>query len=190
MKSCSTCRREKPEAEFHRRRSSPDGLTNQCKSCSAAAKKAHYAENRDLMRSRARESRKRNPQGCQQRDKRYYETHRDAVLSKNVRWAEQNPSAALAARQRHKAWKGFGLTEHFTAAEWDDLCARFGNRCLRCGKAECTVDHIIPLSKGGPNTIDNIQPLCNPCNASKSDKVIDFRCQTTEQVSTQSSLVA
>ena len=32
-----------------------------------------------------------------------------------------------------------------------------------------TFDHVMPKSKGGPNTLDNAQTLCYPCNQEKSD---------------------
>lgn len=34
-----------------------------------------------------------------------------------------------------------------------------------------TRDHIIPLSKGGPNTLDNLQTMCVRCNGKKADKI-------------------
>lgn len=35
-----------------------------------------------------------------------------------------------------------------------------------------TKDHIIPKSKGGMKTLDNLQPMCAPCNIKKADKII------------------
>ena len=37
-----------------------------------------------------------------------------------------------------------------------------------------TIDHIIPLNKGGKTIPENLQVLCRKCNASKSDKVMDI----------------
>lgn len=51
-----------------------------------------------------------------------------------------------------------------------------GNSCLKCGsKYKLSLDHIIPISKGGKNCIENLQPLCKNCNSSKGSKIIDYR---------------
>ena len=67
----------------------------------------------------------------------------------------------------------------YTANEWLEIKHKYDNKCLSCGRAEpevkITPDHVIPLSKGGNNTIDNIQPLCWGCNAAKQDRIKDYR---------------
>ncbi|MCA1716250.1 MAG: HNH endonuclease [Actinobacteria bacterium] len=52
--------------------------------------------------------------------------------------------------------------------------------CLCCGDGEAllTPDHVVPLSLGGSNLTENIQPLCVNCNSWKNVKVIDYRLQT------------
>lgn len=50
-----------------------------------------------------------------------------------------------------------------------------GNQCVYCGRNANTVDHIIPISKGGKNEYDNLVPCCKSCNSSKKDKdLVDF----------------
>jgi len=68
---------------------------------------------------------------------------------------------------------------NFTDKEWAEVKAKFSNTCLRCNKREprivLTADHVIPLSLGGSNTIDNIQPLCKSCNSVKRCDTTDYR---------------
>lgn len=45
---------------------------------------------------------------------------------------------------------------------------RDGYACVTCGATETlSLDHIKPWSLGGPDTIDNLQTMCRPCNSSK-----------------------
>lgn len=50
---------------------------------------------------------------------------------------------------------------------------RDGGACIQCGYAGEYIeyDHRIPRSKGGQNTVDNIQLLCRKCNLKKSDRI-------------------
>ena len=42
---------------------------------------------------------------------------------------------------------------------------------VKGGERLMTMDHVIPKSKGGKNTLENSQTLCVNCNQSKGDKI-------------------
>jgi 5-methylcytosine-specific restriction endonuclease McrA len=50
-----------------------------------------------------------------------------------------------------------------------------GIECYWCGIItkgdDITVDHYVPINKGGTHTWDNIVPACRKCNSSKGDKL-------------------
>ena len=49
---------------------------------------------------------------------------------------------------------------------------KHGEVCVKCGGTDnIQIDHIVPVAKGGENSIDNYQPLCKSCNASKGASV-------------------
>jgi 5-methylcytosine-specific restriction endonuclease McrA len=48
---------------------------------------------------------------------------------------------------------------------------------LRCGATGVVLgaDHIVPLTSGGSDDVDNIQPVCEVCDRSKLVKIINYR---------------
>ena len=58
----------------------------------------------------------------------------------------------------------------------EEVFARDGNACLKCGALESlSLDHIQPLGLGGDNSINNLQTLCTSCNSSKGNTTKDYR---------------
>ena len=50
--------------------------------------------------------------------------------------------------------------------------ARDHGRCQYCGKQAESIDHVIPRSKGGPHTWDNVVACCRRCNTYKGDRML------------------
>lgn len=53
------------------------------------------------------------------------------------------------------------------------VLARDNFRCVYCGEAdaEMHIDHVVPISRGGSNEVDNLVAACAACNSSKGDKL-------------------
>ncbi len=52
------------------------------------------------------------------------------------------------------------------------IFARDGHRCQYCGGAAESIDHVIPRSRGGGHTWDNVVAACRPCNVRKRDRLL------------------
>lgn len=53
---------------------------------------------------------------------------------------------------------------------------RDGNKCNYCGSVDMLeIDHIIPISRGGNSTEDNLQVLCKSCNSAKSNHIVNHK---------------
>jgi len=65
--------------------------------------------------------------------------------------------------------------------------ARDGGRCVYCSAAATSLDHVVPRSRGGPHTWDNVVSACGRCNHVKADRVLadlGWRLRTTPRAPT------
>jgi 5-methylcytosine-specific restriction endonuclease McrA len=141
--------------------------------------------NKQRKRERRKEYYRNNPE-AQERDRRAVREHQRAHPEKQRererKWIKANPDKKRAAVHRRRA-REQAAEGSFTDAEWSALKAFYNHACLCCGKREpeirLTVDHVIPLEKGGSNFISNIQPLCASCNSAKGANSTDYRHRST-----------
>ncbi len=109
------------------------------------------------------------------------ERNRLRVRARSLEWKRAHPETARQCEARYSAKRRsqIGKAGKITAAEWTALVASFGYRCLRCGRQPpaitLSMDHVVPLAKGGLHEIGNIQPLCRSCNSRKHTTIVDYR---------------
>jgi 5-methylcytosine-specific restriction endonuclease McrA len=136
--------------------------------------RANYQKSAEQHRAQKREYRKAHPELISERSRRYRESHPERL---KVFYAT-NPGYVTVQSSKRRAYKK-QVEGSYKLEEWIELKARYRYMCLCCGRSEPEIkleaDHVIPLSKGGFNNIDNIQPLCRSCNSHKHNKIIDYR---------------
>ena len=164
-------------------------------------KQQHHRNNKKAIAKRDRERYLASPETKLKPSRSYHDTHREAIRAQQRQYYRENverikayqrehhseyckahPDVITTNRRRYRA-RRFGAEGSHTEAEWLMLKEQYSCRCLSCGKPEVerplTRDHVIPLSKGGNDAIDNIQPLCLPCNSRKGTKATDYRQAST-----------
>jgi 5-methylcytosine-specific restriction endonuclease McrA len=184
LKRCPECHETKAVTEFYKDRLAYDGLNQHCKACVAVRNKAYYATHQEQEHARYVEhgEEKRAKAGI------YRITHRTQMQAGRDATAEHkraksrdyyvmHPETALKSCRARRARKA-AVGGTISIAEWNELVWAFGNRCLCCGTRDkpLAMDHVIPLSKGGPHVIANVQPLCQTCNNRKGVREVDYRC--------------
>ncbi len=50
--------------------------------------------------------------------------------------------------------------------------ARDGGRCVYCGAPATSLDHVVPKSRGGAHSWDNVVSACGRCNHVKADRAV------------------
>jgi 5-methylcytosine-specific restriction endonuclease McrA len=126
------------------------------------------------------------------RSKEWAAANHERVAANGRRWLKENRERARAywrkysktphGRLRHRIQESKrralmrGVECTFKPAQWDVIVKAWG-RCAYCGATGCklTIDHVIPISKGGVHAAHNVVPACKPCNDSKKDSILPKR---------------
>lgn len=153
--------------------------------------KRSYYRNREEKIKRVIEWSKKNPERHNYFVDLWHRKNKDKVNSSNKKYRENNPEKVREITRNYRTKHPEKNTQYnenrrsrkisnggsISDKEWVSIKIKYGNICLCCGRndVKLTMDHIVPLSKGGLHSPDNIQPLCGRCNSRKHNKTIDYR---------------
>ena len=165
-KKCTKCGETKDLTEFNKDKSRKNGRTPSCKEC----RKQYYQANRERFAERKKQYHQENREQILEYQKQYRKANREKLTKQKKQYYQENPEKLRTRNQRRRALK-LNASGNATAA---DIQARFdyyGNRCYYCGcDGKMTIEHRIPLSRGGTHHPANIVPACDWCNKSKGTK--------------------
>lgn len=157
-KRCPKCKQVLPIESFWLASSEKDGHQRYCKACKRVQNKSWHVSRLAIM-----------SQGRRARYLRKWAIEREQAKA----WRRRNPLAYLSHMRTYQARKRGATAEAVSyAAIWE----RDGGICYLCScpvdRTDVHFDHVIPLSKGGPHTADNIRVTHAWCNLRKSAKLL------------------
>lgn len=164
-----------------------------CTSCHGKNTAAWSAKNKDAHRQMQADWALKNKEHVKARRKAN-DDHVGKYLNRK-RWESENPEKVALARARSTKlaapYARFNIAKRraciyanaqgrpqsvkgLTRTEKDLMLSRMDDGCAYCGTTDLlTVDHKIPLSRGGHHEISNLQWLCRHHNAQKHSKTHD-----------------
>lgn len=185
MKQCSKCGQAQPLENFYFRKSSKDGYHQQCKKCLLKQVSNNYFANSELAKNRSKKWRKDNSEHKKNVDKNWREKNKDYVLLKNaewrkdnkeqhrqnaINWSKNNPDKCKESNAKRRQNKTTNGTYAISVKELKKL---YSSPCIYCQSTkQISLDHVVPVSRGGSHGIGNIVPACKSCNSSKGSKTI------------------
>lgn len=118
---------------------------------------------------------------------RYYNKFKDKILKRNKEYHERNVDERKVYLREWRRNNKDKMAEYYHRRR--SLAIKNGNNtltskqikelmnnhpyCEYCSvKENLAVEHIVPLSRGGTNSIDNVTVACKLCNSSKSTKLL------------------
>ena len=150
-------------------------------------KRTEYIKNRDKYLARSKKRRELKKEEIKKYLSDYYLRNKEKLLQYQKEYSTKNKEIVLEKKREYhrknreilnnyktisthirRAKKYNATGENFSLEQWEEKQKEYNYRCALCKlKKKLTVDHIISLSKGGSNSITNIQPLCLSCNSIK-----------------------
>lgn len=166
-----------------RREANPELEREKCRAYAQSergkANRARYdAENAEAIAATKREWRAANPEKVKEHRRESQKRNRASANERLKRWQARNPEKRLAEVHKRRA-RLAGAGGSYTAADIDAIRIaqtdkRGRVRCWICGKPmpanDQTIDHFIPLARGGSNDASNLHLVHSKCNSSKNAK--------------------
>lgn len=141
----------------------------------AERERKYAAANREIRREIDRRYKRRHRDKLSERKRAYRQANPDKIADQWRRWVEANPDKAAANARRWRAAKSAAYSEPYTRAE---VWAKSGGICGICEQeilprhGTWHIDHIVPLSRGGDDTLANVQASHAPCNLAKGNQIL------------------
>lgn len=107
----------------------------------------------------------------------YRASHKAEIAARVASWQKRNPDRIRIYNARSRARRRSYAGLHYTSDDVIGLLREQDNLCCYCGGSildRYTIEHVVPLSRGGGNGADNIALACPSCNSSKGNRLLGY----------------
>lgn len=108
-----------------------------------------------------------------QRVRKWWKDNHSVGLQCRRRWWRKNPHRVAQQNGKRKALLKNSLATDCSAKIIELRLARFCRWCCRPFHKNLTIDHVIPLDRGGNHIPDNLVAACLSCNTSRRNKLVE-----------------
>jgi len=138
--------------------------------------RSYFAANRESVRARAPANQARYKAAHPERVlasaraacARTRARHPEWVRAWQARYAAANPDTRRLLEEKRRARKKNAPGGGVSRAQWRDVVRGSLGLCSYCFKRKrLTLDHIVPLTRGGEHDVENVAAACIECNSSK-----------------------
>ena len=174
MQTCSVCKEEKSLDSFHKNKNRATGVGTTCKPCAIARTKKWGQDNPERVLENSRKQYHKDIDKSRKnraaRVRKWYAANPEQGRAAAAKWKRDNRALATGYENARRSRKLEAGTYRISNFEIKVLLA---SACANCGTHDrISIDHIVPLSRGGRHSIGNLQPLCTSCNSSKNKKTM------------------
>jgi len=139
-----------------------------------AKRRAYHQRNRERENEARRHRYRANAEAERARAREYYQRNRQACQRRHQQWYARNREREIMRRRIQRAVDK-GAHSTMTLKAWNWLKRHWRYRCAYCGAEETlterlTLDHVVPLSRGGADVVANVVPACARCNCAKGEQ--------------------
>jgi len=129
--------------------------------------------NPEKHRQQVRQSRMNNPEASRSAARAWNIANRERYNANMRAWRANNKDKVAEQNRNIKAKRRNAERRVVTAKDWRRLVDRYRGCCAYCGDAtKLTMEHVVPISRGGRHSIGNLLPVCMTCNTKKNRRLL------------------
>lgn len=176
-KTCTRCQVSKSLDEFGKANKTPSGeqkYHSRCKVCNTELQREARTQEPDRFREASNKCHASHREERLAKQRNWRRSNLDRERARVQQWMKDNPELYRAYQHAYRA-RRYAAIDGSVTTEFIQALYR-QEQCCYCNKEipreDRTIDHIVPISRGGKHSTNNLAMCCGSCNSSKRNRLL------------------